>query len=590
MKGQETLRSMEKTLQEKRVEIANIGKRVECSEEKLKFLNEIAEGRAFFYHVYLYRFYETKELLRVLEAVSDVYGQYPFLRTYYSLNSKEISGLEVFSKKIGASVHDLSTLGQKEKISARTRMISFEKRKIYDPMKNSMLRVRILRMDDTDYIMILALCEEQEVVYFKNKILSLIFQNYRIESVWQLQDFDWMKQSPTFSNINFWKGMLEGYRGFQSTSQSYKQNLRETEVYELQPEIVNDIDVAREKYHLDQRIFYFLGLGILLYQLTGKNDICLGEVRENNQMDIMPIRFTMEHDLMKMVKQIGERLEQMNQHKNCVRSGVEKLMKISMEQLIPIQIAFEQDQDMEKILYAMKPGVPYEITAKEGGNCPMFISISGSKKSKVQIQYNYNSALFEQVMMVDFHSSLEQIFRVIFEDLLKGEEDTKEHQPKKYDIPIKHSSKGKIVHTIIGETLQKTGIFDGCSKEELMQAGGRCKMRNYVSGDLLVEEKSPVDHLYFVAEGTISMEKLNMEQVMMPVRMLFQGDVFGTEVLRKNRTAAYSYSVYSESARIVEMPISVFYELVAQKIQILPGLFQILGEREDQLAMLWMLE
>lgn len=568
---------------------SGIGKRVECSKEKRHFLEEIMDGRAVYYHVYLYRFFQMNEVARILEAVADVYTHYPYLRTYYAL-SEEPYGIELFDGKMGASVHDLSNLEPKERIHSRTRIVSSERRKIYDPERNSMLRVRILKMEDSDYMVMLSLCEEQETLYDKNEILSRIFQNYQICSLWQLQEYERLDQAPKFTSINYWREILQQFRGFEQFSQTSRQNLRETESYELSAETMHILRRVQEKYRIDPRALYFLGFGILLYQLTKKNDICMGEVRENNGMDILPIRFFVERDRVKMLEQIDRQLKQMEKHKNCSRSGVEKLTEISMEQLIPMQFAFEQDQDMEKLLDATQAGIPYEITAKGGSKCPMFINVSGSWESLLRIQYEYNSVLFENLLVSELHSSFEYIIKAMLEELAGDSSTAASDDPKNYQISMNSAAKEKIVHAIMGTTLQKSGIFDGFSKEELSNLGSRCRMRNYVSGDLLIEEKSPLDQLYFVAEGSISMEKLNVEQVMMPVRMLSFGDIFGTESLRRNRTAAYSCLVYSETARIIEMPVSVFWELVEKNQTVLSGLFQVLGEREDSLAALWMLE
>lgn len=566
--------------------VSDIGKRVECSKEKRHFLEEIMDGRAVYYHVYLYRFFQMNEVARILEAVDDVYSRYPYLRTYYAL-SEEPYGIELFNGKMGASVHDLSNLEPKERIHSRTRIISSERRKIYDPERNSMLRVRILKMEDSDYMVMLSLCEEQEILYDKNEILSGIFQNYQICSLWQLQDYERLDRAPKFTSINYWKEVLQNFQGFEQFSQTSRQNLRETESYELSAETMGILRRVQEKYKVDPRALYFLGFGILLYQLTKKNDICMGEVRENNGMDILPVRFFVERDRVRMLEHIDRQLKQMEKHKNCSRSGVEKLTEISLEQLIPMQFAFEQDQDMEKLLDAMQAGIPYEITAKGGSRCPMFINVSGSWESQLRIQYEYNSVLFENLLVSELHSSFEYIVKAMLEELA-GE--PAQEQQKKYHISMNSTAKEKIVHAIMGTTLQKSGIFDGFSREELSKLGSRCRMRNYVSGDLLIEEKSPLDQLYFVAEGSISMEKLNAEQVMMPVRMLSFGDIFGTECLRRNRTAAYSCLVYSETARIVEMPPDVFYELIAADPAVLSGMFQALGEREDSLAALWTLD
>lgn len=80
------------------------------------------------------------------------------------------------------------------------------------------------------------------------------------------------------------------------------------------------------------------------------------------------------------------------------------------------------------------------------------------------------------------------------------------------------------------ESLEICGLFRECTPDELHAVAAACETVTARQGETIFEARSPAEHLYIVAAGTIELKFSvihYMERQEIPIERKFKGDAFG---------------------------------------------------------------
>ena len=183
-------------------------------EEKI-LVKGIKRGYMVYYTMYSYKFQGEEALREFEQSLVELYEEFPSLRSlFYQTESEDIYCVVGKQRKSVFSVYDISGRKEQDKKKIMQNFVLKERKTRYLPFSMSMMNVNIFKWNEEDYICIVCLCEQGEVLKRKDQILEKLFHtvdfvemdkvtrtdeiplltcaNYILETAWELNFLCWM--------------------------------------------------------------------------------------------------------------------------------------------------------------------------------------------------------------------------------------------------------------------------------------------------------------------------------------------------------------------------------------------------------------
>ena len=138
--------------------------------------------------------------------------------------------------------------------------------------------------------------------------------------------------------------------------------------------------------------------------------------------------------------------------------------------------------------------------------------------------------------------------------------------------------------------MKASGIFEGLTVEEIMILAKYCRLSSYLSGDVVLQEKSRNSQIYIVGEGNLEESRTTGDGMVKSLRIIKEGSVFGIESLFPEGKAPTSYTAVSSQVKIVEINKDVLSEVFRRKPEGWLALLQKENDQKCKLQRLWTME
>lgn len=547
-------------------------------------LLETDQGRDIDYNLYLFQFSSESAILELRKALLGLYEQLPFLRTMFFDGLGKWVKIVVKERSVCVPICDFSEEEEEKKVIMIANIIASEQRKKYVPNKRYPLYMNILKKREEEYLCLLSICERMDCLHQRKKILDTLFH---VQEAEKLQYLVKGEKAGFIKTVGYWRSVLTLSKGYVPAQITEKKRTFGNAVFTLDKELEKMMDEFSKEYNISLKSILFLVWGIMLCKHYQCQEIIMGDMHENAKMQQVPVKVTRQDDFKIMLQDIQKQLKNMNSYNNCSLEDLEVSLGFPIREKISVVHNFFDVPEIKEIFASIEKNKIYQMEQfREDHNVPLMISYNWFSENK-RIHYYYDLEEFENIDIEEIHNKVFQTLKDIL--LSVKNEQSYDSVFKEQKLETKLNDKElEIVKKV--RYLKKTSVFSSLLLEELMQLANQCKVLDFFSEDGVIDVQTNVNSLYLIAEGKVVESGMDRNNVVKTLQILKEGDVFGIECIRKNTSSENSYVVYSDIAKIVEIPVKVLWEEIMKRPQIMQEFLEIQSKKVHKYQTLWMQE
>lgn len=304
-------------------------------------------------------------------------------------------------------------------------------------------------------------------------------------------------------------------------------------------------------------------------------------VHKEERMNVIPVRISRSknnsEEMRKMDVQIAESVKKCA----CAIADVESAVGMQYDKYFRMVHYFEEFEELDELGKGNDEVRDINDIKPDDTNINLFIHYQMLDKNMI-MTYTSKGGIFE--LMLD---NLHDIFMDELSNLLLPDSGKFD---KKTFIKVDDSDQEKLRKIRIAQIalyLKNAGIFDSITVDEIMKLAEYCKLKAYLSGDMVVTEKSRMSKLYIIGEGKIEESRMAADGMVKSLRIAREGSIFGVESLFPGGEAHTTYTVVSPQVKIVEIDSAILTEALRRKPE---GWIALLEKEHDQkcrLQRLW---
>jgi len=562
------------------------GRRLEYAERpglvESALFEKVKKGRAIYYHLYAYRFWDEDTILRLEERINELLLDIPFLRAaFYETEAKELVKIVAKKRSSIISVRDISSRHLRDKESIIDNYVLSARRELYYPAKCFPIHINVFKLEKNDFICFLSLCEEAECIKQKSNILKTLFSTDAYE---QLQYETKVTQDSMVRAATYWKSLLKEPVTVMNL-RKYKDVGIGTEIKLLDEDVSKLLETYSKKDFLRLKSIFLAVWGIILHKYYNLTDIIIGDANETGKLKLVPIRICKKDDLREMMRDIRAQIEKGREFDIYPLEDFERELSFSFKEFVP---AFQNFSDVKKTGFALGEigqNKIYQIKPYEMPRLPFSVEYDLNSVT-MKISYFYERSFFSNNDIEQLHSIFTSLIKGVLEKISgEGEGNT---EVKLQGQNVVYEAASVLLEKMM--YLKQTPLFASYFEDEFLAFAKKCRVVDYRMGETIVEEQGNVNHLYIIGSGTVEVSRTNLDHYATPIQILQTGDLFGVESVLKDTYVSNSYIVYSDIVKVIEIPRDIMMNEFVSHPEVLLELLELQQQQLSRFQALWSMD
>ncbi len=477
---------------------------------------------------------------------------------------------------------DISDDPEDKKHERMERILVSLSRKQYDPLKNRMVELTIVKRNDRLYTLICAVCMQTMCIDDGNTIARYLFGN--IQTIYYLPDAEnlgkFTKPSEMILN-NYWKRILGKMSAPPRKKQSANSQKFLYDVKALDNEHIVLIERFVRDYGLDAKSILFGIWAIIFSKFSLIPHFHIAMHVPNREMMFMPITLNLTKDsLADTLHSINEQLSESIKYSDCNEDILRRILGFHYMDACPLSFISMQSDDLlgfvdrteEAYITYCRACIPSESNLQIG-----FYTTD----KYIFVEYQFDPELISQTDIV----SLDDSFRKMLTAFL-----AKMDYEKICEHVVKQNTTSKAEEVAkIARVLETNPAFSRLDAKVLATLAACCRPVSAISEDCPIETGDSLDALYLIEEGHIEMAAISKESVPQPLMILKKGDLIGLESLMTDRTAVNTYRVVDDTARLISIPSYAFIKIASEHPEMWKELLTTASGRMNRFAKMWLI-
>ncbi|MCP5062018.1 MAG: amino acid adenylation domain-containing protein, partial [Ignavibacteriae bacterium] len=275
------------------------------AQERLWFLDQLEPNSPFYNIPESYRLKGEIDFTILQKCFNDISNRHEILRTYFTSSDGTPSQIIQGSLEIEMPIIDLSLKSESERERESERIISEETKTPISINELPLFRIKIIKLSDDDHVFLMTIhhiisddwstkviVQELGVLYesyikrMNPPIVELSIQ-YADYSIWQRE---WLKGKVLESHIDYWKNKLSGVPSLLELPTDYPRPKTQTfngdfTSFKLSDEVSKQLSLLSKEEGATVFMVLLAAFKILLFKLSGQNDICIGTPSANRNRE-----------------------------------------------------------------------------------------------------------------------------------------------------------------------------------------------------------------------------------------------------------------------------------------------------------------
>lgn len=547
-------------------------------EEKI-LVKGIKRGYMVYYTLYSYKF-QGEEALRELEhSLVELYEKFPSLRSlFYQTESEDIYCLVGKRRKSVFSVYDISGRKEPDKKKIMQNFILKERKTRYLPFSMPMINVNIFKWNEEDYICIVSLCEQGEVLKRKERIFEKLFHTADFVEMDKVSRTD---EIPLLTCANYWRSILSKIPNSPNMEMKNFGNGLGTELFVLDDDLAGLLSDFSEESGIELKELFLTIWGTILCKTYNKPEVVIGEAHDGGILAVSPIRIKQDPDMKRILFDIKEQLYQRKKYNKFSLEEFKQKQNLDLMQGIFMIQNFGESDGSRLISLDMCNNTVYQIRPYQIPEVPLQIDYNISS-AVMRMVYTYNKRMFDNIAISKFHETFQMLAKGMLE-IIKNKFSTSVEKVTEQAMRVDTS---KIIMNK-AYYLKKSILFDSYEIEELLDFTKQCRVVDYQIGETISEEQSGINNLYIIAKGKVEVSRTNADSFLVPVQILREGGIIGIESLTKDAFSENKYIAYSDSVKLVEVQSTTLWKEVIKHPEIMQALIEYQCKQLDKFQSLW---
>lgn len=586
-------------------EIQKIGEKVRfqitdicyLSQEEKQLLQEIKNGRKANYRQVAFRLVGNVDSEQIMKQYNRNLRDEPVFRTFYLYKGLQQPVRIVYENRESAfPIHDIRRMDHEEQTVLIKNVLAAEMRREFDIEKDPVFRIQGYLTGTKEMRVIISI---YPYIPYPTGINGMIYRILKGMTP-QISDIpvvdekilEKMNQELRTESIAYWKKVMlplpksmaipgEG-RESEGTNQMI---LGKTFLYkELGREMVEGLTLFCEKNQVSVKAVLLYAWGNLMGRYHDEKAPLMAVAQSGERMDCFPVRIARDGDEKASLGAIDHQLKEAVRHSNCTIREMESETGISFAEYFRMIHSFVEFSELDDGETGENQIREIHGIRREDSDINLFISYH-LYDNNIGIHYFSKGGMVESIL-----DNLHELFLNELSVILSLNQ---EKFDKKSFIKVSDTDEEKLYKIKVAQIalyLKESGIFEAVSVEEIMKFAQCCRLKTYLSNDVVVSEKSQISNLYIIGEGKLEESMTAVDGMVKSLRILKKGGVFGVESLFSSAMAGNSYTVVSTQAKIVEIDSEVLTEVLRQKPEGWIALLEKEHDQKSKLQRLWTMD
>ncbi len=549
------------------------------NETEKKLISQCALGKKIPYIQYVCHILTERELLYVKTKMYELERNYPILRSFFARRDDDIYRKYTLSQR-GYSVlaHDISDYDDLEQREMVNQICAAEMRRYYIPEQTFMLRLHILKEDKEKFFVILSVSAVLENFLSTEMIIRELFPRKYIQNAGERS-----KQVRTKEEVyDYFSKTLYPLPAPYEKIENHTDFVIEKEKFELDEELKEILTEYKRLGDDKLKAICCNAFAVLTQKTLGRENVILGVHQKLKKMDVLPVKVGKTNGFAESFMLIQDQLKKADEYDCCTVLELQKQLNFNFHSTIPVVVEFAEKLITDAQWALMDEKHLWRLAGESFDNYSMriFFELYGNMPA---ITYEYDKKTFCNVSVKSIHENFENILKFILRKDAKPEDVyTKIEQGQ--DINEKRRK------LQMAQMLKECSLFSGFDDRLLQQVANGCSLLTLSEEDTVIENGMDVNSLYFVAEGSVSMEGTRKDDYSVPLLLVKKGEVFGIEAFTTSRVSNNGYKVIKKNTTLIEIPILALANVMEEHYEILGELFEIMNTRLLKFERLWMME
>ena len=423
------------------------------------------------------------------------------------------------------------------------------------------------------------------------EILQQIFEGMRSDNsnvpIADEKTLRQMNEQLREKSVSYWKNLMTPLGKSMTIPGENKEKRNEKEQenlilhQEINPELTALITDFCKKNNISVKSLFLYAWGDLLGRYHNEENPVVAVAHKEEKMNIIPVKISRDKHNHERIREIDTQLAQASKYCGCTIKDIEAALGIQFKEYFRVVHNFVEFDELDDLEEGNGDIRDINGMTPEDTSINLFVNYQMLDKSMI-LTYTSKGGIYE-LMLDNLHEILtDELSNLLLPDSAKFD--------KKTFIKVDDSDEEKLRKIRIAQIalyLKNAGIFDSITVEEIMKLAEYCKLKVYLSGDMVVTEKSEVSKLYFIGEGKMEESRMAADGMVKSLRIAKEGSIFGMESLFSGEGAYTTYTVVSPQVKIVEIDNNVLTEALRRKPEGWIALLEKEFEQKCKLQRLW---
>ncbi len=456
-------------------------------------------------------------------------------------------------------------------------------RKQYDPCKNRMVELTIIKRDDRLFTLVCAVCMQTNCVDNGNGIARYLFDESDIRmyipDAGRIQNY---KKPNDDAISSYWNRVLENMPAPEKKTDDINAQKFQIDVKVLDDNIGSMLDRFVRDFGVEVRSIFFAIWAVIFSKFSLRPHFHIATHIPNRGLMFMPIALNLSKDKMtESIRSINTQLLESTEFCDCSETLINRILGFRYMDACPLSFTSVQTDDFVSFIdqNPERPSITY-CRACVPSESALQIGFFFTDKYTF-LEYQFDSDLISPTDM----AGLDEAFRKMLTAFLE-----KMDYEKICSHVVKHNASDRVEDVAkIARVLESNPAFACLDAKGLATLASLCKPVSAISEDCLIEAGDNVDSLYLIEEGHIEMDAIGAESVPQPLMILKKGDLIGMEALTSERTSGNLYRVVDDTVRLISVPTHAFIEFASEHPDMWKALFSIYSGLMNRFAKMWMI-
>lgn len=566
---------------------------IDYLDEKEKFrLTDIIKNRKLNYKQAVWRMVGDIDGKKIMENYEKFMRNNEMFRTVYLYKGLEEPVKVIYENREKTfPIHDIRNLNYAKQNFLIKNILAAEARREYNVESDVPLRLQGFLIGPGEMLVVISIYANLPFPMGMREILHQIFEGMRSDNsnvpVADEKTLRQMNEQLRQKSLEYWKNLLTPLAKsltIPGESKGSVDQLAQPKLV-LYQEIGEDLTTLMTEFCKNNKItvkaLILYAWADLLGRYHNEENPVVAVMQKEERMNVIPVRISRNKKNHERMKEIDAQITQSEKNSGCTISDIEEAVGICFDQYFRMVHHFEEFEELDDLEAGNGEIKDINGIQPEDTSINLFINYQMLDKNMI-LTYTSKGGIFE-LMLDNLHEIfMDELSTLLLPDSAKFD--------KKTFIKVDDSDEEKLRKIRIAQIalyLKNAGIFDSITVDEIMKLAEYCKLKAYLSGDMVVTEKSKMSKLYIIGEGKMEESRMAADGMVKSLRIAKEGSIFGVESLFPGGEAHTTYTVVSPQVKVVEIDNAILTEALRRKPE---GWIALLEKEHDQkcrLQRLW---